>query len=101
MFEERGLDRRGPFCVSWNKQEKEERVNTMILQGLVLSGDVMESTFYDLSTGRPKPGHSIKLTVLDTESDLNYDCQTTDPFATLEHLKQLKTQKHALGACDQ
>ena len=64
----------------------------MILQGLVLSGDVLESTFYDQSTGQPKPGHSIKLTVLDTETDEKYECQLTDGFPTLEHLKDLKRQ---------
>ncbi len=61
------------MCVSKQTGWK-ERVKTMILQGLVLSGDVMESTFYDQSTGQPKPGHSIKLTVLDTETDEKYDC---------------------------
>ena len=37
----------------------------MVLQGLVLSGQVLESTFYDQMTGQPKPGYSVKLTVLD------------------------------------
>jgi hypothetical protein len=85
-------------CLGTNKQE---RVKTMILQGLVLSGDVMESTFYDQSTGQPKPGHSIKLTVLDTETDEKYDCQITDGFATLEHLKELKKQGQPLDVLQQ
>jgi hypothetical protein len=88
-------------CLRTNKQEKQERVKTMILQGLVLSGDVMESTFYDQSTGQPKPGHSIKLTVLDTETDEKYDCQITDGFTTLEHLKELKKQGQPLDVLQQ
>jgi hypothetical protein len=104
MSEERGLDRRGLFCLFWNKQTgkgSKKGSTTMILQGLVLSGDVMESTFYDQSTGQPKPGHSIKLTVLDTETDEKYDCQITDGFATLEHLKELKKQGQPLDVLQQ
>ncbi len=73
----------------------------MILQGLVLSGDVLESTFYDQSTGQPKPGHSIKLTVLDTETDEKYECQITEGFATLDHLKELKRQGQPLDVLQQ
>ncbi len=40
----------------------------MLLQGLVLSGQVLESTFYDQVTGAAKPGYSVKLTVLDAEA---------------------------------
>ena len=64
----------------------------MILQGLVLSGQVLESTFYDQSTGQPKPGYSVKLTVLDTETDEKYECQVSDGFPTLDTLKELKKQ---------
>jgi len=74
---------------------------TMILQGLVLSGDVLESTFYDQSTRQPKPGHSIKLTVLDTETDEKYECQITDGFASLDHLKELKRQGQPLDVLQQ
>ncbi len=52
----------------------------MLLQGLVLSGDVLESTFYDQSTGQPKPGYSVKLTVLDAETDEKYECQVSEGF---------------------
>ncbi len=38
----------------------------MLLQGLVLNGQVLESTFYDQMTGQPKPGYSVRLTVLDS-----------------------------------
>jgi hypothetical protein len=64
----------------------------MVLQGLVLSGQVLESTFYDQLTGQPKPGYSVKLTVLDTETDEKYECQVSEGFPTLEHLKELKKQ---------
>src|SRR5579863_8566452 len=69
-----------------------ERMKKMHLQGLVLSGDVLESTFYDQSTGQPKPGYSVKLTVLDTETDEKYECQLSDGFTSLDQLKELKKQ---------
>jgi hypothetical protein len=58
----------------------------------VLSGQVLESTFYDQLTGQPKPGYSVKLTVLDTDTDEKYECQVSEGFPTLEHLKELKKQ---------
>jgi hypothetical protein len=64
----------------------------MLLQGLVLSGQVLESTFYDQVTGQPKPGYSVRLTVLDTETDEKYECQLSDGFPTLEQLQELKKQ---------
>ena len=64
----------------------------MLLQAIVLSGEVTESTFYDSVTGQPKPGYSVNLSVLDAETDEKYDCQLTDGFPTLEHLKELKRQ---------
>lgn len=64
----------------------------MLLQGLVLNSQVVESTFYDQMTGQPKPGYSVRLTVLDSETDEKYDCQLTDGFATLDQLKDLKKQ---------
>ena len=56
----------------------------MILRALTLNGDVLESTFYDQATGAPKLGYSVKLTVLDTDTDEKYECQLTDGFPTLE-----------------
>lgn len=64
----------------------------MILRALALNSDVLESTFYDQATGMPKPGYSVKLTVLDTDTDEKYECQLTDGFPSLEHLKELKRQ---------
>jgi hypothetical protein len=64
----------------------------MLLQGIVLSGQVLESTFYDQVTGQPKPGYSVKLTVLDEETDEKYECQMSDGFPTLDVLKDLKRQ---------
>ena len=64
----------------------------MLLQGLVLSGQVLESTFYDQVTGQPKPGYSVRLTVLDTETDEKYECQLSDGFPSLEQLQDLKKQ---------
>ena len=55
----------------------------MLLQGLVLSGQVLESTFYDQVTGQPKPGYSVKLTVLDAETDEKYECQLSDGLPSL------------------
>jgi hypothetical protein len=64
----------------------------MFLQGIVLSGDVLASTFYDQVTGMPKPGFSVKLVVLDADTDEKYECQVSDGFASLEQLKELKRQ---------
>src|SRR5437660_12838320 len=68
----------------------------MILQGMVLHGDVLESIFYDQATGQPKPGYSVKLTVLDDETAEKYECQLTDGFVTLEELKLQKKQGQPL-----
>jgi len=69
-----------------------KEVGSMLLQGIVLSGQVLESTFYDQVTGQPKPGYSVKLTVLDEETDEKYECQVSDGFPTLDVLKDLKRQ---------
>jgi hypothetical protein len=75
------------------RQKYEDKENKrMVLQGLVLSGQVLESTFYDQMTGQPKPGYSVKLTVLDSETDEKYECQVSEGFPTLEQLKELKKQ---------
>ena len=73
----------------------------MLLNGLVLKSDVLESTFYDQATGAPKPGHSVKLTVLDADTDETYECQLTDGFATLEQLKDLKRQGQPIDVLQQ
>ena len=73
----------------------------MLLQGLVLSGQVLESTFYDQVTGQPKPGYSVKLTVLDSETDEKYECQVSEGFPTLEHLKELKKQGQPVDVLQQ
>ena len=65
-------------------------LETMLLQGMVLSGHVMESTFYDQLTGQPKPGLSVQLTVLDAETDEKYQCQLSEGFTTLEQLRDLR-----------
>jgi hypothetical protein len=79
--------------VIFEQQQYEYKENErMVLQGLVLSGQVLESTFYDQLTGQPKPGYSVKLTVLDTETDEKYECQVSEGFPTLEQLKELKKQ---------
>jgi len=64
----------------------------MLLQAMVLSGKVAESTFYDQVSGQPKPGYTVNLTVLDMDTDEKYECQLTEGFPTLEHLKELKRQ---------
>ena len=64
----------------------------MLLQGMVLSGQVLESTFYDQMTGQAKPGLSVQLTVLDVETDEKYQCQLSEGFSTLEQLKDLRRQ---------
>ena len=71
---------------------EEDEENKMLLQGLVLSGQVLESTFYDQVTGAAKPGYSVKLTVLDAETDEKYECQLSDGLPSLEQLQELKKQ---------
>ena len=71
-------------------KEKTKENKAMLLQGMVLSGQVMESTFYDQLTGQPKPGLSVQLTVLDVETDEKYQCQVSEGFTTLEQLKDLR-----------
>src|SRR6266700_3466372 len=64
-------------------KEKTKENEAMLLQGMVLSGQVMESTFYDQLTGQPKPGLSVQLTVLDVETDEKYQCQVSEGFSKL------------------
>lgn len=64
----------------------------MILNAMVLSGDVRESVFYDQATGQEKPSFAVELTVLDTETEEKYTCQLTDGFPRLEELKELRRQ---------
>ena len=71
---------------------EEDEEKKMLLQGLVLSGQVLESTFYDQVTGVAKPGYSVKLTVLDAETDEKYECQLSDGLPSLEQLQELKKQ---------
>src|SRR6266700_3490275 len=71
-------------------KEKTKENEAMLLQGMVLSGQVMESTFYDQLTGQAKPGLSVQLTVLDVETDEKYQCQLNEGFSTLEQLKDLR-----------
>ena len=84
---ERGLTGWG-FFLCWRQDKK--GLETMLLQGMVLSGQVMESTFYDQLTGQPKPGLSVQLTVLDAETDEKYQCQLSEGFTTLEQLRDLR-----------
>jgi hypothetical protein len=60
----------------------------MMMKALVLSGDVIESPFFDQLTGKEKPGFAVELTVLDAETDEKYDVQITEGFAPLEALKK-------------
>src|SRR6266567_7849235 len=64
----------------------------MILNALVLGGDVQESTFYDSMTGAPKQGYSVNLTVLDADTNEKYECQLTEGFQRLEDLKEARRQ---------
>lgn len=98
------MDEVSPSVCGWGlvmrtKQKKGNSV--MLLQGMVLGGDVLESTFYDQSTGEPKHGYSVKLTVLDLESHEKYECQLSEGFPTLEQLKDLKKQGQPLEVLQQ
>src|SRR5579875_287563 len=44
---------------------------------------------------------TVKLTVLDVETDEKYDCQLTDGFAMLEQLKDLKRQGQPVDVLQQ
>jgi hypothetical protein len=65
----------------------------MLLQAMVLEGDVREQVFYDQVTGAPVPGYAVNMTVLDIQTHEKYQCQITEGFAGLEHLKELRRQK--------
>ncbi|WP_338253486.1 hypothetical protein [Dictyobacter halimunensis] len=60
------------------------------MNAIVLNADVLESTFYDQVTGMPRPGFSVKLTVIDADTFEKYECQFSGGFPELEELKQLK-----------
>ncbi len=67
----------------------------MILNAVVVSGDVQEQTFYDQGTGAPKPGWVVNLTVLDADTDEKFECQVTEGFPRLEELKDLRRRGEA------
>lgn len=62
----------------------------MRMTALVLSGDVVESSFYDQLTGKEKPGFAVELSVLDADTDEKYDVQIAEGFAPLEALKKAR-----------
>lgn len=62
----------------------------MLLNAVVVSGDVQESVFYDQGTGAQKPQFVVNLTVLDADTDEKYECQVTEGFPLLEELKDRK-----------
>src|SRR5437667_5024740 len=64
----------------------------MLLQAIVLSGDVREGVFYDQKTGLEKPGFSVEMTVIDAVTDEKYDIQLTDGYAGFDELRSLKQQ---------
>jgi hypothetical protein len=64
----------------------------MKMSAIVLSSDVSEMVFYDQVTGVGKPGYSVKMTVLDAETDEKYECQFNDGFRELDELKQYRLQ---------
>lgn len=64
----------------------------MLLNAIVLSGDVREGMFYDQKTGAEKPGFSVDMTVIDAVTDEKYDIQLTDGYAGFDELRDLKRQ---------
>jgi len=62
----------------------------MILNAIVIEGDVLPSTFYDQMTGAAKPGYAVEMTVLDSDTKEKYVLQVTDGFQGLETLKELR-----------
>lgn len=73
----------------------------MLLDAVVLSGEVRKSEYYDQMTGALKPGYSVNLTVIDAATDEKYTVQLTDGFNALEDLKQLKKQGAPADALDE
>ena len=68
----------------------------MLLNAVVVSGEVSEYKDFDPRTGSEQAGYSVKLTVLDADTDEKYVCQLTDGFDLLETLKEMKRQKHPI-----
>jgi hypothetical protein len=74
---------------------------TMMMQGLVLSAEVSELALYDQMTGQLKPGYSVRMRVLDGDSDEKYECQVSEGLPGLDDLKLLKKQGQPTEALQQ
>ena len=68
----------------------------MLLNAVVLSGDVNERGYYNQLTGALEPGYAVTLSVIDADTDEKLTVQLTDGFVELEHLKQLRKQNAAV-----
>src|SRR5690242_18548310 len=64
----------------------------MLLNAIVIGGEVPESKFYDSIMGAEKIGHVVELRVLDADTTENHVCQCPVDFPGLEELKQLRQQ---------
>ncbi len=63
----------------------------MIMNALVLGGDVQEGEFYQ-PNGELRHSFAVNLTVLDRDTKEKYECQFSEGFARLEELKDMKRQ---------
>ena len=69
-----------------------ERGLPMYMKAQVLSGEVQQSTFYDQATGAPRKGYTVKLKVLDDDTDETYSVQLSDGFPHFDEMKELRRQ---------
>lgn len=73
----------------------------MLLNAIVLDAGVDENVFYDQATGAPKPGYSVRLTVLDADTKEKYECRVSEGLAGLDEIKRLKREGHGPDVLDQ
>src|SRR5690348_5285691 len=62
----------------------------MLLNAEFLTGDVIESTFYDQGTGAPKIQWVLEMAVMDVETDEKYTVQIAEGLPLLDELKDRK-----------
>jgi hypothetical protein len=73
----------------------------MILNAIVLGGEVQESTFYDQMTGVQKPSYAVNLTVLDADTKEKYECQMTEGFQSLVQLNDARRHNQPIDVLRQ
>ena len=64
----------------------------MYMNAMIIGSNVRENTFYDQVTGIGRPGYSVNMSVLDTDTKEKYEVQVNEGFEELEEVKLLRQQ---------